>query len=84
MLFRSIFSVAGVLEVLFTPSRAITSHVYITSSKRETSSSKRLSLSSKPVPTNSSIMPEERSVDIDTKVDWILAEYYQNINNENS
>ena len=30
------------------------------------------------------IMPEERSVDIDTKVDWILAEYYQNINNENS
>jgi N-acylneuraminate cytidylyltransferase len=29
-------------------------------------------------------MPESRSVDIDTKVDWILAEYYQNINNENS
>jgi len=29
-------------------------------------------------------MPESRSVDIDTKVDWVLAEYYQNTYNENS
>jgi N-acylneuraminate cytidylyltransferase len=29
-------------------------------------------------------MPESRSVDIDTQIDWILAEYYQNIYDENS
>jgi N-acylneuraminate cytidylyltransferase len=29
-------------------------------------------------------MPESRSVDIDTQTDWILAEHYQNIYNENS
>lgn len=29
-------------------------------------------------------MPESRSVDIDTQLDWIMAEYYQNIYNENS
>ncbi len=28
-------------------------------------------------------MPESRSVDIDTQADWVLAEYYQNIYNEN-
>ncbi len=29
-------------------------------------------------------MPESRSVDIDTQIDWILAEHYQNIYDENS
>lgn len=29
------------------------------------------------------LMPEERSIDIDTPVDWVLAEYYLNIQNEN-
>jgi N-acylneuraminate cytidylyltransferase len=29
-------------------------------------------------------MPESRSVDIDTQIDWILADHYQNIYDENS
>ena len=29
-------------------------------------------------------MPDSRSIDIDTQLDWVLAEYYQNSFNENS
>jgi N-acylneuraminate cytidylyltransferase len=29
-------------------------------------------------------MPESRSIDIDSQIDWIIAEYYQKINNENN
>ena len=29
-------------------------------------------------------MPESRSIDIDTQIDWVLAEYYQNSYNENN
>ena len=29
-------------------------------------------------------MPDTRSIDIDTELDWVMAEYYQNIYNENN
>jgi N-acylneuraminate cytidylyltransferase len=29
-------------------------------------------------------MPESRSIDIDTQLDWVMAEYYQNSYNENN
>jgi len=30
------------------------------------------------------VMPDSRSIDIDTHADWVLAEFYLNVNNENS